>query len=91
MTDLDLDPNVLDATATIIEGYCQKQQIIIDDFLRNTASLSYEWTDDRTLGTLIEEIKTLRNRVVDVMNGIRNVYPPFFREKAEQIRHRPTM
>ena len=90
MSVLDLDPNVLEKTATIIEDYCRRQQSIMDDYLNKTSSLSYEWTDDKTLGTLLEEIKLLRNRVVDVMNEIRNIYPRFFIEKADEIRHRPT-
>ena len=91
MTVLDLDPDVLDTTATIVEGYCRKQQEIMESYLRNTASLSYEWTDDKTLGTLLEEIKALRNRVAEVMNTICQIYPPYFKEKAEEIRRRPTM
>ena len=91
MSVLDLDPNVLESTATIIEEYCRRQAAIMDDYLANASSLSYDWTDDKTLGTMLEEIKVLRNRVMDVMNDIRTVYPRFFREKAELIRQRPSM
>ncbi len=89
MDDLSLDPDVLETTASIIEGYCSRQTDIMDSYLSDTTSLSSEWSDDQTLGKLLEEIKILRGNVVNVMNEIRGAYPSFFRKKAEQIRSRP--
>lgn len=89
MDILELDPSVLDTTAVIIEGYCAKQTSIMDDYLSNTNSLSSDWTDDQTLGPLLEEIKRMRNSVVSIMEEIRRTYPQYFREKAEHIRQRP--
>ena len=91
MDVLDLDPAVLDSTASIVEGYCSRQKAIMDDYLREAASLSSEWTDDQTLGPLLEEIRRMRNSVTTVMDEISARYPKYFREKAEQIRQRPTM
>ena len=91
MDILDLDPEVLDATASVIEGYCNRQKSIMDDYLSNTSALASEWTDDKTLGPLLEEIKMLKNSVVSLMDEIKTKYPAYFREKAEVIRNRPTM
>ena len=91
MDVLDLDPVVLESTATIVEGYCNRQKSIMDDYLRNTSSLSSEWTDDQTLGPLLEEIKRMKSSVTNIMDEIRATYPKYFRDKAEQIRNRPKM
>lgn len=91
MDVLDLDPVVLESTATIVEGYCNRQKSIMDDYLRNTSSLSSEWTDDQTLGPLLEEIKRMKSSVTSIMDEIRATYPKYFRDKAEQIRNRPKM
>lgn len=89
MDVLDLDPAVLEATASIIEGYCAKQQSIMDNYLSSTSALSGEWTDDQTLGTLLAEIKRMRDEVTNIMDQIKAAYPKYFRSKAEQIRSRP--
>lgn len=89
MDALYFDPEVLEATADIIEGYCARQKAIMDDYLKNMSALSSEWTDDQTLGTLLDEIVKMRLDVTAVMEEIRKDYPRFFREKAEQIRNRP--
>lgn len=89
MDILDLDPAVLDSIASIIEGYCSKQESIMDDYLVGTYSLSSEWSDDQTFGSMLEEIRKLRTSVVDLMNEIKATYPKYFREKAEQIRNIP--
>lgn len=89
MDVLDLDPAVLEATAAIVEGYCNRQKSIMDDYLSSASSLSSEWTDDQTLGPLLEEIKRMKNNVITLMDEIRATYPRYFRDKAEQIRNRP--
>ena len=89
MDVLDLDPAVLESTAAIVEGYCNRKKSIIDDYLSSTSSLSSDWTDDQTLGPLLEEIKRMKNNVTTLMDEIRATYPRYFRDKAEQIRNRP--
>ena len=89
MDVFDFDPAVLEATASIVEGYCLKQCEIMDDYMDNMASLSSEWDDDVTMGKLLEEIRQLKSSVESVMDEIRANYPGFFRQKAEQIRNRP--
>ncbi|MDE6435209.1 MAG: hypothetical protein K2L07_13375 [Lachnospiraceae bacterium] len=89
MDILDLNPEVLESTASIIEGYCNRQKSIMADYLSSTASLSSDWTDDQTLGSMLEEIKQMKNAVEGVMDEILTAYPNYFRSKAEQIRNRP--
>ena len=89
MEILDLNPEVLESTASIIEGYCNRQKYIMSEYMSNTASLSSDWTDDQTLGPLLEEIKQMRSVVEGVMDEILTTYPNYFRGKAEQIRNRP--
>lgn len=91
MDNLELSPQALDTTATIIELYCKKQMSIMTEYLTLTSSLSSDWTDHETLGSLLEEINRLKNNVENIMSEILSVYPKFFREKAEQIRRRPKM
>lgn len=91
MDILDLDPAVLESTATIVEGYCHRQKSIMDDYLNSTSSLSSEWTDDQTLGPLLEEIRRMKNIVTTLMDEISATYPRYFRDKAEQIRNRPKL
>ena len=91
MDILELNPDVLDAVANIVEGYCSKQKSIMDTYLGNTAALSAEWTDDQTLGTMLEEIKHLKSNVEAVMDEIRATYPAYFRDRANYIRSRPKM
>lgn len=89
MSEMDLNPEVLDMTATIIENYCKKQQEIMGSYLSDISSLSGEWDDDKTMGTMLEEIRQMKTAVEGVMDEIRSTYPEFFRKKAEQIRNRP--
>lgn len=91
MDILDLDPTVLESTATIVEGYCNRQKSIMDEYLSSISSLSSEWTDDQTLGPLLEEIKRMKSSVTTIMDEISATYPKYFRDKAEQIRNRPKM
>lgn len=89
MNILKLDPNVLEQTADIIELYCLKQMEIMDSYLKNISYLTNEWEDDETLGKIIEEIRILKSQVGTVMDEINEVYPKYFKEKAEFIRRRP--
>ena len=88
---LDIDPQVLEDTAIIIEGYCNKQKSIMEEYLSNISALSADWTDDKTLGPLLEEIKALKNSTTSVMDEIMSKYPAYFRQKAELIKSRPTI
>lgn len=89
MDILELDPAVLEKTASLIEQYCTQQTTIMDDYLRNASTLSAEWKDDRTLGTVLEEIGLMKNSVISTMDEIRSAYPKYFRELAEYIKNRP--
>ena len=91
MDILDLNPEVLESTASIIEGYCDRQKAIMAEYLSNASSLSSEWTDDQTIGPLLEEIRQMQRAVEGVMDDILSTYPGYFRSKAEQIRSRPKM
>ena len=89
MDVLELDPQVLDATADIISIYCMKQKLIMDDYMRKMQSLSYEWQDDETIGKLLQEIRALSNSVDKVMDILKIKYPEYFKKQAEIIRQRP--
>lgn len=91
MDNLELDPVVLETTATVIELYCSKQKSIIDSYLSNASSLTSEWTDDQTIGPLLDEIRRINSSLTEVMDEVRATYPKYFRDKAEQIRNRPKM
>lgn len=86
---LDLDPNVLDQTALLIEMYCKKQIEITNEYLKGISSLNDQWNDEETIGRLIQEIKLLNGKIENITDEICKTYPPFFKEKAELIRRRP--
>ena len=88
MDDMILDPNVLDVTADLIVIYCNKQKLVMDDYMRKMQSLSYEWEDEETIGRLLQEIRMLSNSVDRVMDIMRIKYPEYFKKQAEIIRHR---
>ena len=88
MDDMILDPNVLDVTADLIVIYCNKQKLVVDDYMRKMQSLSYEWEDEETIGRLLQEIRMLSNSVDRVMDIMRIKYPEYFKKQAEIIRHR---
>ena len=86
---LKLDPEVLEATAGVIERYCEGQMAIMNEYLNNTTSLGSEWTDDQTFGSLLEEVRRIKSSVEQVMAEIKGVYPQYFRGRAAYIRSRP--
>ena len=88
MDDMILDPNVLDVTADLIVIYCNKQKLVMDDYMRKMQTLAYEWEDEETIGRLLQEIRMLSNSVDRVMDIMRIKYPEYFKKQAEIIRHR---
>ena len=90
MDELSLSPEVLDATADIIEGYCYKQIAVMDNYLNSVSAMRSEWTDDRSIGPMLEEIRRMKSEVEQLMDEIRSRYPSYFRAKADIIRNRPT-
>ena len=89
MDILELDPEVLDTTADIIEGYCDKQASLMEEYVSKINGLSSEWSDDETFGSLLAEVKRLQGGINDLMEQIRDGYPDYFRGRAEYIRNRP--
>ncbi len=88
---LDLDPAVLRMVATAIEGYCGRQTEVMNEFFSNVSAAGSEWTDDQTFGALLEQVRLLKENVVNIMDEIRATYPQYFNDKAEFIENRPTM
>ena len=89
MDELKLDPQVLENTADLIMLYCQKQKLIMDNYLREISILQSEWDDDQTFGKVIQEIRLLEKSVNDIMDMIRFKYPQYFKQLAQNIRERP--
>lgn len=90
MEILDLNPEHLDATATIIEGYCEKQKALMDEYLASVCAVaSSNWSDDETMEPLLEAVRQLDAYITQMMDEIRKTYPAYFRQKADFIRHRP--
>lgn len=91
MDELKLDPQVLENTASLIIIYCQKQKLIMDEYLRQISRLQSEWDDDQTFGKVIQEIRQLEKSVNDIMDMIRYKYPEYFIQLAQNIRQRPKL
>lgn len=89
MDNLETSPEALEGAANIIESYCRTQKSIMNTYLRNTTSMQSEWTDDQTLGPLVEEVRRLDKVVGELMDEIQSQYPKYMRKKAEMLRNRP--
>lgn len=90
MDNLLLDAENLFLTSDIVDNYCAKQREIINVYYAQIMALENEWQDDKTFGSVVEEIKRLRTQLLAVIEEIKMTYPKYFREKARQIIERPT-
>lgn len=88
---MNLNPDVLDNIADIIEKYILMQNKIIEDYVGNMHNLQREWDDDETIGKILDEIRLIVNEILDVEDEILKTYPKYFRERAEEIRKRPKL
>ena len=88
---LDLNPDVLDNVASVIENYIKQQNGLIEDYLSKMVNLQKEWNDDETIGKVLIEIRMIVNVMEEIESEILKIYPKFFREKAQEIRVRPTI
>lgn len=88
---MNLNPDVLDNIADIIEKYILMQNKIIEDYVGNMYNLQREWDDDETIGKILDEIRSIVNEISDVEDEILKTYPKYFRERAEEIRKRPKL
>lgn len=91
MDTLILDEESLLIIADTIANYCVKQKELIEAYYSKIISLESEWDDDVTFGSLIEEINTLKNKAYRYLDKINNIYPRYFRSKAQHILNRPKM
>ena len=58
--------------------------------LQKMNSLSYEWSDDQTMGTVLQEVQMLANNIERIMDIICFKYPQVFRAKAAEQKARPS-
>ena len=69
MENLETSPEALESAANIVDAYCRTQKSVMDTYLRNATSMQSEWVDDKTLGSLLEEIRHL-NTIVSTTRAI---------------------
>ncbi len=86
---MNLNPDVLDNVADVIEKYILLQNKIIEEYVDHMHGLQREWDDDETIGKVLAEIRQIVNKITDVEDEILKTYPKYFREKANEIRMRP--
>lgn len=91
MEELYLDPEVLVSTARIIISYCKTQKEIIESYYFKICALESEWKDDKTIGSLINEIKEIKMQLMLLLEEINLYYPKYFTDKANDILSRPSM
>ena len=87
---MNLNPDILDNIAELIEKYIRFQNKIVDDYVDKMHSLQREWDDDETIGKILSEIKRIVDVITDIEDEILRIYPNYFRNKAEEIRRRPS-
>ena len=90
MDILDIDPEVLFSTADAISAYCAKQRETINVYYAQIRALEDGWQDDKTFGSIVDEITALRTKVVTIIDEMNEKYPKYFRLKAQEILDRPT-
>lgn len=88
--NMTLDANELRTVADEISGYCARQREILNVYYAQMMALEDSWKDDKTFGTVIEEIRLLRSSVTSIIDTVNNTYPKYFRKKADNIDNRPT-
>lgn len=89
MDTLILNEESLFIIADTIANYCVKQKELIETYYSKIISLESEWDDDETFGSLMEEINILKNKAYRCLDEINNIYPRYFRAKAQHILNRP--
>ena len=90
MEELILSPETLFAIADIVDGYCSKQRETINVYYAQMMALDSEWRDDKTFGTIMQEISLLKNKAITALDEIYNYYPKYFRKRAQTILERPS-
>lgn len=91
MSNLTVDAEALFSTAEVIASYCAKQRETINVYYAQILALESEWQDDKTFGSIVEEITKLRNQTLTIIDEIYNTYPKYFRQRAQMILERPIM
>ena len=89
MDDLVLDAESLFNIADVIDGYCAKQREVVNVYYAQIMALESEWRDDETFGSMVEELTSLRNKAIAAIEEVYEVYPKYFRNRAQQILDRP--
>lgn len=89
MDDLVLDAESLFNIADIIDGYCAKQREVVNVYHAQIMALESEWRDDETFGTMMQELNALRTQAIAILDEVYEVYPKYFRQRAQRILERP--
>ncbi len=90
MDNLKLDAEELRVIADEISGYCSNQREILNVYYAQMMALEDSWKDDKTFGSVIEEIRLLKSNAIAIIEAINNTYPKYFRKKADEIDNRPS-
>lgn len=86
MDKMILDPDSLEFAANSVEEYITTQEQIMNEYFVKVNALFPDWNDEKTLGSILEEIRQIKNNFSSTTQAIREIYPPYFREKANSIR-----
>lgn len=89
MDELVLDDATLLVIADVINGYCAKQRDIVNNYYAKIITLDSDWQDDDTFSSLVGEIALLKSQAIETVDLINDVYPKYFRARAQHISDRP--
>lgn len=89
MDDLVLDAESLFNIADIIDGYCAKQREVVNVYHAQIMAIESEWKDDETFGAMVQELNALKTQVIAILDEVYEIYPKYFRIRAQQILERP--
>lgn len=89
MDILQLNPEFLEQIAGLIDNYCVAQESVMSDYFKGVNAETCEWTDTQSIQPLLDEVYSVYREMQTLLDEIRTTYPPYFIEKAVQIRNRP--
>lgn len=87
--DMKLDDKALDNIALLIKKYVETQRNIINEYYNDIRYLEEDWNGDN-FDFLLDKVELITKETEKVMNEIQDRFCPYFKDKAEMIRNRPT-
>lgn len=84
--EMKIDPNVLEYTRVLIDGYIKKQQNLLVEYRSKIHSLGQAWNDDSGYGEMEKKVERFIKNSVEVLETINTTYKKFLWDEVIDIR-----